>query len=262
MLFPDSRESDTEDIGHVFSNPSRIRHNTPSPVIKLENVPSFVGYSQSSLSALYPIPNGTLFAGYLHFGNSSLDHTVRDSITNRPVRADSFSHSYHYATAGGVYDIPQSPFRVAANIEWAGQTLDGDHVGGLGIGTGIQWHIAPHFWTALYAQRLLAPAWEWESDHTERLGTRTLVSGGYDTDTWQISMDTDGSLWRGRGSYQIGNYISVFGDLVSVEWQSIRRSGMGVLLQLHPISLQYTRLFFSETTLDADHDIFGVSIAL
>lgn len=262
LLFPDSLESDVTDIGHVFSNPARIRHRSTSPTLKVENVPSFVGYSQTSISGLYPLPHGALFAGYLYFGNSSLDHTVRDSITHRPVRADSFSHAYHYATVGGVYDIPNTPLRFSANLEWAGQQLDGDQVGGPGFGTGLQWRINSQFWTAFYLHRVITAPWRWSSGHSETLGTRLLVAGGYSTETWHLTVDSDSTLWRGRGEYQIGTHVSVFGDLVSVEWQRIQRAGLGVALHLHPIALHYTRLFFSETTLNADHDIFGVSIRL
>ena len=262
ILFPDSLESDSTDIGHVFSNPSRIRHRNTSPALKLENVPSFVGYSQASVSGIYPFEEGTLFAGYMYFGNSTLDHTVRDSITNRPVRASSFSHAYHYATVGGVYDIPDTPLRFSANLEWAGQQLDGDQVGSPGVGAGLQWPIDSHFWTAVYLHRVISGPWKWSSGHSETLGARLLVAGGYSTDTWHLTVDSDSTLWRGRGEYQIGNHVSVFGDIVSVEWQRIQRAGLGIGLQLHPIALHYTRLLFSETTLNADHDIFGVSISL
>ena len=94
------------------------------------------------------------------------------------------------------------------------------------------------------------------------MDSRGLLSAGYTDDTWQLSIDTDMSLWRGRGEYAIGDYLSVFGDLVSVEWQSVQRAGLGVALHLSPISLQYTRLLFSETSTNADNDIFGVSITL
>ncbi len=246
----------------MFSNPSRIRHTTTSPILKIENVPSFVGYSQTSISGLYPLSKGALFAGYLYFGNSSLDHTVRDSLTNRPVRSDTFSHAYHYATVGGVYDIPDTTVRFSANLEWASQHLEGDAVGSPGFGTGIQWQIDAHFWTAMYLHRVFTAPWQWPSGYSERLGTRLLVSAGYSADIWQLTLDSDSALWRGRGEYQIGNHVSVFGDIVSVEWQRIQRIGLGLALDLHPISLHYTRLFFSEITLNADHDIFGVSISL
>jgi len=262
MLFPDSMESDTQDIGHVFSNPSRIHHDTTNPVIKLENAPSFVGYNQMSLSGLYPIHDWTLFAGYLSFGNSELDHTVRDSITNRPIRAGNFAHTYQQVTLGAVYHLPKTPFRFSANIESASQTLDGDHVGGLGLGTGVQWTLDSHFWASVYLHRLISPTWVWPSGYTEKLGTRGIVAAGYKNDSWQTAIDSDGSLWRGRGEYAIGNYLSVFGDIVSVEWQSIRRAGFGVSLHLSPITINYTRLFFSETSTNADNDIFGVSITL
>jgi len=262
MLFPDSMESDSHDIGHVFSNPSRIHHANTKPVIKLENAPSFVGYNQLSLSGLYPLHDWTLFAGYLYFGNTALDHTVRDSITNRPIRAGNFAHQYQQFTMGTVYHLPKTPLRFSANMEWATQALAGDQVGGVGLGAGVHWTMDSHFWAAVYLQRLLSPTWKWPSGYTERLDSRGLLSAGYSDDTWQLSVDTDMSVWRGRGEYAIGDYLSVFGDLVSVEWQSVQRAGIGVALHLNPITLQYTRLLFSESSTNADNDIFGVSITL
>lgn len=255
-------ESETLDIGHIFSNPSRIHHVTMSPVIKLENAPSFVGYNQLSVSGLYPIHNWTIFAGYMYFGNNGLDHTVRDSITGRPVRSGNFGHEYQQLTLGSVYQIPKTNLRLSANLEWDTEKLDGDQVAGLGVGTGIHWTIDSHFWAALYFHRLIAPTWTWPSGYTEKLDSRGLLSAGYTHENWDISIDTDGYLWRGRGEYAIGNYLTVFGDIVSVEWQSCRRMGVGVALYLSPINIQYTRLLFSETSTNADNDIFGVSITL
>ncbi len=262
IVFPDSMESDRTDIGHIFSNPSRIYHHNTAPTIKLENAPAFVGYNQLSVSGLYPLKEVTLFAGYLYFGNNTLEHTTRDSVHNRPISAGSFSHDYQKLTMGGVYHIPKTPLHFSANLEWAGQQLSGESVSGLGFGTGVHWSINSQFWTSLYIHRVVSPSWKWASGHIEKLGPYGILTVGYSADTWHLSVDSDGSLWRSRGTYEIGQYLAIFGDVVSVEWQSMRRMGLGVALQLEPLRIQYTRLLFSDTRTDADHDIFGVSITL
>jgi hypothetical protein len=262
ILFPDSMESENQDIGHILSNPARIQHTDTKPTLKLENTPSFVGYNQLSVSGLYPFREWTFFAGYLYLGNSTLEHTVRDSITNRPIRSGQFAHSYQQVTMGSVYHIPKTTLRLSSNVEWDAQSLDGDQVSGIGLGAGLHWGITTQLWTSLYIHRLITPTWTWSADYTESLDRRILFAAGYTDTDWQTSMDTDGSLARIRGEYAIGDYLSIFGDMVAADWQSIRRSGLGVSLHLSPLRIHYTHLLFSETSLNADHDIFGVSITL
>lgn len=262
LLFPDSVESNFTNIGHVLSNPSRIAHTETKAVVKLENSPSFVGYTQVSLAGTLPYQEWTFFAGYLHFGNTSLEHTARDPITKIPVRTGTFSHAYHYATLGTSYLIPESQVHVVGNLEWDAHHLDDEQVSGVGAGGGLHWDIGDGFWGAFYIQRAISPEWRWASGHLETLGMRTLLSTGYREDTWAISTDTDLRYWRVRGEYAAIPLLSLLGDLVSSEFQSIQRGALGVTLHLSPFSFHYTHTLFSEQNLGADQDIFGVTIGL
>lgn len=258
VLFPDGLEG--SDVGYVLSNPARFRDK--KPMVKLETTPSFLGYQHRALAYYQPIGDFQIFAGHMAFGTSDLVSTVRNSVNSRPVVSGSFSHDYEQVLLGLGYTLPDFPIVTVAAVEWVGQTLAGSVVSGWGASVGVSGTYEA-FWASVYLHRLLQPTWTWGSGYTERLATRPLIAVGYTADRGSVMVDTDGDFYRIHGGWWVSpERLRVFGDGVFSDTLAIARTGVGVVLLLPPFQFQYTRLFFSETTLAADHDIFAIGIVL
>ncbi|MFT5170456.1 MAG: hypothetical protein ACI9BD_000223 [Candidatus Marinamargulisbacteria bacterium] len=259
FLRPNSIEGNRLDreIGRLFQNPAGISQARKIQ-FNLESSQDFFGYDFVQAAYLIPGPVLNVAFGLASFQASDISRVTGVGAT-KPTILGQFAHKNEvYNLSLGKMIFPG--LSVGTAVQLYRQQLDNDSSRSFSVDTGFLWDIHPQLWVGAYSRNWISTAFEWVgSNASERLDRHIISEAGILALGSQLIFLSDFSEnHRVFGELAVVPSFSLIGDAVWGDKFSFRRYGLGAILDLTTVTIQYLHLSVAEVGLGSDQDQLGL----
>lgn len=252
-------------LGAVFQNPARLA-GAKSHQLKVETASDYLGYDRFTLAYLYGfskarIPFALAVGHYAFYADDLIRTTESEHAPNGVAIGGSFSDKNAQSVAA-MGALLGRGFSAGTTVRYYTRNLDSASKQSVALDFGVLWQYR-FLQLGAYTRNLFATDPKWNTTDTQEMLPEALVAEiGLSWKQVNTLLSSDFDRHRLWGEYQLNPHLSLIGDGVWESGGGLIRHGIGALLTLGGVSLQYQHLQFDASHLSFSQDTLGLALQL